>query len=322
MGFWIQVHLFMQVFDMRKFIYKVLLVLLSLCIVDFVLGYVFDNLQASAKYGTTKRNNYIITETNEDILIFGSSRAARHYDPNTIEEILGLKCYNCGMDGCGIILAYANLRAILQRYTPQIVIYELTPNFDFVEGNNVKYIKSLRPYYDNPVISAIINDVDESEKYKCLSRMYRYNMMSTTLIHDNYFPSTEYPKGFEPVRKKLSKEPAINLDYTVKKPSDPLKLRYLDSLIVLCKNKNINLVFTISPTYRKSDRRDALEPGFNLAKANDITVINNSNLGDICEHLPYFSDAIHLNYEGALHYTSIFSYQLKDLLFSQRKRLN
>ena len=317
MVFWILVHLFMLVFDMKKFSINILFVLLLLCTVDYVLGYAFDHLKSSAKYGTTKRSNYILQETNEDILIFGSSRAARHYDPHIIEDLMGLKCYNCGMDGCGIILAYANLQAIVQRYTPKAIVYELTPNFDFVEGDNVKYIKSLRPYYDNPVISAVINDIDEVEKYKCLSKMYRYNMMPTTLIHDNLLPSNEYEKGFEPVRKKLTKEPAVNMDYTVKKPSDPLKLRYLDSLILLCKERNISLVFSISPVYRQSETRDAFEPGKLLAKYHNIPILDNSNLSEISGHLLYFSDAIHLNYEGAMHYTRIFSNQLKDLWFNK-----
>ena len=58
-----------------------------------------------------------------------------------ISDSLGVSCYNAGESGCGIILAYGRLLMILERYTPKAIIYEVTPDFDYLDGkDNHKYL--------------------------------------------------------------------------------------------------------------------------------------------------------------------------------------
>lgn len=69
-----------------------------------------------------KTDNFISDEVDANILIFGSSRAAHHYVPSILSDSLDMSCYNCGMDGNGIIYGYGKLKTITARYYPKIVI--------------------------------------------------------------------------------------------------------------------------------------------------------------------------------------------------------
>lgn len=183
---------------MKRFIIRIAILAICLVIVDVSLGYALDYLRIHSKGGETARTEHICNHSNEDILIMGSSRAVHHYNPQIIEDSLGMSCYNCGYDGCGIILAYAQLEMILQHYNPKAIIYELTPGFDLSVGDNNRYVKSLRPYADNEQACNVIESVDASEHYKLYSRLYRYNSNFMKVFADGLTSRKSMSNGFKP----------------------------------------------------------------------------------------------------------------------------
>ena len=110
---------------MKSFLIKLTVFLVIIFVVDHlsgrVMGYIYNNT-TKGDYG---RSNYICKQTNQDILIFGSSRAIHHYDPTILKEKLGMTCYNCGEDGMGIICSYGRYSMIKQRYNPKLIIYDI-----------------------------------------------------------------------------------------------------------------------------------------------------------------------------------------------------
>ena len=104
--------------------YLVLLVFFTIGL-DRGLGWLYE----TAYFSETSRKNdrliHSVLGTNEDILIFGSSRALHHYNPEIIEDSLGMTCYNVGSGGQNIYFHLALLESTLERYTPEIVILEL-----------------------------------------------------------------------------------------------------------------------------------------------------------------------------------------------------
>ena len=146
---------------MKKFLLKVLLFFACVVVMDLAFGQFFSFWRTHAKGGSTANCEYIANRATEDIIILGSSRATHHYVPQIIEDSLGMSCYNCGEEGNGVVLAYGRLKMLTDRYKPRLVIYEITPGYDYgtKEPNN-KYLGYLRAYYNKDGISELFNDFD------------------------------------------------------------------------------------------------------------------------------------------------------------------
>ena len=117
-------HLYMEVSDMRRFLINIAMFFAIVVAVDFSLGSVFHYLQANVAQGRTEVEYHACKKSDEDILIFGSSRAAHHYVSQILTDSLNLRCFNAGQDGNGIILQYGRWKMISERYSPKLIIYD------------------------------------------------------------------------------------------------------------------------------------------------------------------------------------------------------
>ena len=75
--------------------------------------------------GREYRAAYAIEKEKADVVVFGASRAYRHYVPDIIEDSLKMSCYNTGNYGHTILYSYATLKVILKRYTPKLIILDV-----------------------------------------------------------------------------------------------------------------------------------------------------------------------------------------------------
>lgn len=147
---------------MKRFIAKVLFFFSLVVLMDITFGFVFSALRAYAKGGSTENCEYIDNRSTDDIIILGSSRATHHYVPQIIEDSLGVSCYNCGEEGNGIVLAYGRYKMLTGRYKSRLIIYEVTPGYDYGTNEpNTKYLGYLRPYYKKIGIKEIFDDFDD-----------------------------------------------------------------------------------------------------------------------------------------------------------------
>lgn len=289
---------------MKKIFFKILLLVFILIVIDGLVGYLFNYLQYHSKGGDTGRMVYIANNMNEDILIFGSSRAIHHYDPKIIEDSLHMSCYNCGRDGNGIIFSYGMYRLFRDRYTPKIIIYDIIAIFDLInEGNNEKYLDWLRYFYERPGIDSIFMEIDETEKYKMLPKMRRYNGKFIQIASDYIKPQQSDIKGYRPVNDIMKYEPT-KTNQTLKQniQYDNTKLKYFKKLIDDCKRKGTQLIFMVSPIY-KGDKDSAYEAIIRLAESEKIPFFYHYNDKEISFNREYFYDSAHMNKNGAECYT-------------------
>lgn len=296
---------------MRKFIQRIIIFIIAIVLLDQLAGWGLNYLQNHAVGGDTGRNNYICNQTQENILIFGSSKAIHHYDPRIVEDSLHMSCYNCGNDGNGIILLYGRYKMIKERYTPKIILYDVTSGFDLVQNDNHKYIDWLRPYYNRQGIDSLFWSVDYTERYKMLSQMYRYNSKILQLIADNFAPQQQDIKGYRPINKVMEYEPEIKSNDTPLQ-YDSLKLFYLEQLIKECNGKT-QLIFFISPQYKKT-KSDEYQPLSNLCKRYNVPLLNHNNDEEFIYSKDYFYDSVHLNEKGATIYTKKIIDELKKMI--------
>lgn len=300
---------------MKKFILKVSVFFLVVLVFDILSGKAFSYLADHAKGGDNMRNNYICNETNEDILVFGSSRAIHHYNPIIISDSLGMSCYNCGYDGNGAILSYGRYQLICQRYHPKVLIYDVIPKFDLLAGeDNHKYLGHLYPYYDKKGISEVFESVDDTEKYKMMSQMYRYNSKFHQIAADFVYPLyIVKANGFMPLNGDVDtmRIKKNNKVLPSEKPKfDSLKIAYLNKFID--ESNGAKLIFLVSPMWY-GITSEQLSPIRDICLQRNIPFLDFSNDLKYVHNNTYFKDGSHLNARGADEFT-------KDLIVELRKR--
>lgn len=251
---------------------------------------------ANAKDGDFKACNYICDESVDDILVFGSSRAVRHYNPSIIGDSLGMACFNCGQDGMGVILNYGRYQLHCQNHRPKLIIYDILPAFDLLKNDNHKYLKWLMPYYDKKGIPDIFDSVDFAEFFKMRSMMYRYNSIYFNVIA-NYVPTNCARNiGYKPI--DVSVDTIIINDH--RKESvltyDSVKIAFLNKMLNL--SKETDFVFVVSPIFYEFDTTP-LELVKKMCKEKGAHYIDFSNHPKYNHNVSYFSDGVHMNKRGA-----------------------
>lgn len=286
---------------MKKFLVRLAIFAVILVTVDFIGGWVFSILRIKAIGGSTARDYYITNTMEADVLIMGSSRAIHHYDPRIIEDSLGLACYNCGRDGMGILYNYGLFKIITQRYTPKMIIYDLNTGFDLnAEGDNLKYLSDLKLYYDNKSVRDMFDAVDETEKFKMNSQLYRLCGKWLIILSDCVKPQYSDIKGYRPSEGVMNYETDDVIESTFL--LDLLKLSYMQRLIDECKSRGIELVFVISPLYKGVDAPSHTIVK-ELAQENGLLFIDYYAKSEYSRNRDYFCDTYHMNATGTELYT-------------------
>lgn len=296
---------------MKRFLSKLLLLLLLLAFVDIVTGVVFDYMYQNAKGGMVMRDNYICNKLHADILLCGSSRCVHHYNPQIITDSLGLSCYNSGQDGNGILLSYGRLLLAKRQMSPKLVIYDLNPNYDLLASDdNHKYLQWLKSHYDQDFIKDIFDSVDKTERYKMVSNMYRHNSRFIETLVDFLHPVLKpNDNGFLPHAGDMdkSKIKEIIIDTTNVYHFDSLKIAYLKEYI---KAVNGNIVFSVSPIWYGMDSLQ-LKPIKDICKSSGVKFVDFSNNPKYLHNDFFFKDGNHMNERGANEFTRDLIGELK-----------
>lgn len=297
---------------MKKFIFKIILLFTIVAILDCLVGIMMRHVVSHIQIGGQGRDNYICSKAEEDILIFGSSRAIHHYNATMLEDSLGMTCYNCGNDGNGIILSYGRLMMAKERHQPKIVIHDVFATYDLLKNDNNQYLGWLKPWYERNGIRQIFDEIDKTEKYKMTCQSYRYNskFLQNLFVYFTSISAETGIKGFRPVDAVFDPMMISNKRKTEKYEYDSLKLAFIDKFIDL--SKGSQLFFVISPIWYGMDTTE-VEPIRTKCKQCGIPLLDYSNNPKYVHNNEYFKDGSHLNARGADEFT-------KDLIIELRKR--
>lgn len=289
---------------MKKFLLKIGLFFLALIIFDRTLGMVFAYMGEHAKGGYVGHHVYVTDKANEDILIFGSSRAIHHYNPQIISDSLDMTCYNCGQDGNGIVLFYGLWQMIKERHRPKMIIYDISQPFDLYEGdNNQRYLGWLRMDYDRPGVKQIFTAIDPTEEYKMMSMLYRFNSKFMQNITDYVHPIFGIDgNGFLPLKGNMDKMKVKdkNLNSTSVRSVDRQKLDFINKLID--EMEGVELVFVASPMWYGANEED-YQPIREICNKRNISFLDFSNNEKYVHQNEWFKDGTHLNARGADEFT-------------------
>ncbi len=298
---------------MRKFALYILLVIFGVIVIDFCFGLIMKPTLASTTKGDWGRRNYIVNVSNEDLLIFGSSRAIHHYDTKIFSDSLQMSSYNCGEDGNGIIVHFPRFKEIIQRSHPKVVIYEITPKYDFFICDNTSFFKILRPYSDDSYVKEVICDIDNGELLKLHSNLYKFNSSFIEMVIQRFsrVPTTAKDYTYSPLSSVMDYEapPAV---YEIRE-IDPVKCKYLREFVDLCQSHGIKLFFTASPWYKMSES-DVFTPIYKLCEEKGVTFLNYNFDDRFNNDKKFFHDPSHLNQYGAETFSSLIAHEIKERL--------
>lgn len=291
---------------MKKYLLQIALFFAIVAVVDFAAGKLFRYVQANRAGGRTGAEWYACRESNEDIIIMGSSRASHHYVPQILADSLGMSCFNVGQDGNGIILQYGRWKMISERYAPKVLIYDVTPGFDLQENDNMAYVDRLKPFCDDSEVKNYVSDIFPIERWKLYSQMYRYNYKFLEMLSDCAKSKDDKLCGYIPLHGHIRKEVAEGASNAKVKPIefDETKLQYLECLAQECQARNTQLIFVVSPYFKGGSYNEesfspiselAAKYGLSFYYLNDSEFTDDPNL---------FKDSYHLNDEGAKAFTS------------------
>ena len=290
---------------MKKFIVKITIIAIILFGVDRIIGYSMKYVNDHIEVGGMGRDNYICNEADEDILIFGSSRAVHHYNAKMIEDSLGLSCYNCGDDGNGVILNYARLLMCKERKSPKYIIFDVASGFDLELNDNHKYLSWIRNRFDRKGVSDIFKKIDEKEAYKMLCHTYRYNtrFLQNLIVYITGISSDAGIQGFRPIHEEFDMLKIKNNREVKPLELDSIKFFYLKEFIK--ESKESTLIFVYSPIWYGADK-SKVQPLIELCKENNISYIDFSNDSKYIHNNRFFKDGTHLNATGADEFTKDF----------------
>ena len=298
---------------MKKFLLKIALFFTFIAVLDIASGYAFKAIINHAQYGETYNSQYIANVCTDDVIILGSSHADRHYVPEVIQDSLGLSCYNCGEPGCGIIPAYPRYKMVAERKKPRLVIYEVTPGYDyFVSNDYSKYLGRVRQYSDKKIVKDIYENLgDELEPLRLMSSMYRNNSSIVHNVMDLVVPTKDY-KGYGPLHGVLSekairdhKETQVEKD-TKSHIIDSLKLSYVEKLFADVKADSVKMVCITSPRFdaTPNESLDDYKPVIQLCEKYGVPFVDNRYYSGLTGEKELFQDFGHLNDKGARKYTT------------------
>ncbi|MBN1639309.1 MAG: SGNH/GDSL hydrolase family protein [Ignavibacteriales bacterium] len=301
------VNLYIFNFDMKtnelRFIFFFLCFIIGL---DIIIGNLFDNLYFSKKSSNNDRLIHSVLLSDEDILIFGSSRAQHHYQPQIFTDSLKMSCYNVGNGGQNIYYHAAILEATLERYTPKVAILDLM-HIDFEQTPpqwDTEKLGVLLPFVNKSKVAyrAVLRR-SKNEKIKLISNIYPFNSLIYNILRNNIKPFNKHFNGFIPL-SGIWNEP-LDKAKTTNATVDEKKIKAIYDFISLCKIKNIEIYIFVSPEYKHytdeiktwQEVIDEIQNKFNIPvfdyRSDKIFIENNE----------YFKDPMHLNAKGAKLYS-------------------
>ena len=309
-------NLFISNFSMSKPFIRLIkkgtfLLVLILCL-DRTIGSVIQYYLKKEKQGDSSVTTYALTKASEDVIIFGSSRAAHHYIPTIIQEKTSLTTLNVGRDGMTLAYYTALLKGILAHHKPRIVILDLNLN-DFQSVNNKEnpMVTALLPYIgENEIIRQIVKE-KRPVKFWCaeISLLYRVNSLPAPILQHNLGIGQKHSNGYEALVGNKLKSISDTLEENTDYREDPELIKRFEEFITILQKRSVKLYVLVSPSAKKS-KFDSKETAAKTLAKYGLKLYDYSDFPGP-DRLALFYDGTHLNDSGAKLYTLTL---VKDLI--------
>ena len=255
-----------------------------------------------------------LLEERFDVVIFGSSRAFRHYVPHIIEEKMGMSVFNAGQNGQYICYAYALEQLMLERYAPKIIVLDVTPNFIVHLPNSIEEaerLASLSPFISNKTVRQLVTHDKFFENLKFSSRTFRYNSKLLSILDNIRIGPGKVDNGFELVGDvNFHARNGFLTDAIKSMELDSFRVNLLREFVCSAQNRGVAVYAVFSPVAAATSPRTDEIIGFyqNTFHSLHVPFYNFAQNGlQIGDDKNYFMDFIHLDQTGAEEFSREFA---------------
>ena len=277
---------------------------------------------------STQDGFYSLKKNSLDIIAIGSSHVITSINPCVIWNEQGIATYNFAMNSLDYLTAYYYLKEAIKTQKPRVVLFDILPN-----GNDPQEITVAHGTWDYLKISlnkieGILERADKNHFDELLFPFLLYhNRWSDLTINDlrylfkkkedrfyGYFAFDEAIPQNEPPQDIISESITLT-EY---------ELQYLDKIISLCRENDIELVFMKTPTVIPQSWKATMDAIKEYSKEKEVVVWDFSySTEDIgLDYNTDFIDIVHMNIIGSYKFSSYLGEKLSSSFKITDKRKN
>ena len=298
---------------MKRFILKLLIFLCVVVVLDQLCGRVLGILYKNSSSNYPAKNLYLVNESKDDVVIYGSSRAFRHYNPISIGEESSLSVFNAGVPGNGIVYAYGLYKATRDRHKPKVALVDVFYEYDLRPvHDNTRFIDLLKPFYaQSTELQEYFVQIDPWTKVTMNSMLFRYNSQVFSILKSQRNNGLlERYRGFEPLEGST---PAVTEERTLFHMDtvvDVGKTAILEEMIRQMKNDGVKVVLLFSPIWHYIENSVYRDTVASIAQRAGVEFWDYLTTDSLSRS--DFYDLGHLNSEGADRYSRMVGRRLKE----------
>lgn len=308
------------------FCLKIALLLVILYGVDRLLGAAFIGMKDVAlnrnPYHEWTKSAYILEKCDAECMVVGSSKAEHSYITEILTDSLGMNIYNGGQGGCFFLYQNCVISMLLDNNRiPKKIIWDIQPDAVLKESTLKEYqnVRYLSPYYDvAPQVKAFVDAEDERASIKMQCHMFRYNTKLLQYVLPIFGIGSTTKGGYLALPNIGYKYPqiatSISMSNSVLTGFNDYKLNVFKQTLKKCKEKGVNLVIFVSPSYSIKGKayKSSVMKLAEVAQDYDFQLYDYSSDKRFLSDSTLFKDVNHLNDKGARVYTYIVAEVLQN----------
>ncbi len=285
----------------------------------------------STDFGQYGKLNLIFEKKGSfDVVYFGSSRTAFHFNPRIIDSIANVNSCNMGITATNDVVSLAAIKTYLSNC--EIKPKAIVVNFDFFlwDNQNIDDVNSsiprFIPYLYNPILYNSLASLDPSyAKFKYASFFsftyltdYFYYELYRGLVNQEIARDKEFKcRGFQsvPYQQKIENFQTSRSNEII--CVSERQINATKQIFTLLKNENIKLIPVVTPIFKSYSFTNSDNILFERLKEIcyefELNCFNYSNK-KYCQEKNNFFDEIHLNNEGLEKFNIDFANDLVQIL--------
>jgi len=253
-----------------KMLCSSIIFVLLLCIVLSLLGRVMER-----KYSYTKYYDFYHQKEDFDVLFFGTSHMLNGVYPMELWNDYGIVSYNMANNSETICTNYWQLKYALKYTKPKVVVVDLYA----VDGGSKANLKYLHNLTDTIPLSWIkfrmVTDLLPKEEWaEYLFEFSLYHSRWEDLSGEDFQPPVGVEKGAELRADVTVNEAPEVIPKEQYSPEERVNKDYLQKMIDLCKEEDIQIVLTYLPYSEPAGHQEVANWGYVIAQKNDIPYLN------------------------------------------------